>query len=244
MLDRFTHTFAIYEADALPAEYIGKMFAIAPHRHYVVCTDIAPQGSTFHTHDLEQVITPGKQPGDEWFTPVDIQVGLDGAMYIADWHAAQANHFRSAEGQTSPEFGRIYRLAGKETPPAKPFDLGALPSEQLIKQYMGNPNPWYRQQVLRLLGDRKDRTQIPLLGSMVRESTGQTALEALWGLNLCGGFDDAFAMEALHHADPHVAALGGSADRRRNKSTPEVAKHLATMAAKDINRTGQHGAAC
>ena len=37
--------------------------AIAPH-HYVVCTDIAlPQSSTFRTHDLEQVITAGKQPG-------------------------------------------------------------------------------------------------------------------------------------------------------------------------------------
>lgn len=203
-VDRFTHTFAIYEADALPERYIGKMFAIAPHRHYVVCTDLLPQGSTFRTEDIAKVVTTGNEPRDDWFTPVDIQIGPDGALYIADFYKVQANHYRSAQGQTDPSFGRIYRLAAKDGHPAPPFDLGRLPTEELVAQYLGHPNRWYREQVLRLLGDRKDRTAIPLLASMVRDKTGQLALDALWGLNLSGGFDDAFALEALAHPDPHV----------------------------------------
>ena len=44
----------------------------------------------------------------------------------------------------------------------------------------------------------------------------QPALEALWGLNLCGGFDEAEATAALDHADPFVrlwaVRLLGAAD--------------------------------
>src|SRR5262249_40076818 len=39
---------------------------------------------------------------------------------------------------------------------------------------------------------------------MVKEQTGQLALEALWALNLSGGFNETVAFETLNHADPYL----------------------------------------
>ena len=44
----------------------------------------------------------------------------------------------------------------------------------------------------------------PLLKTMLRDELGQAALEALWAINLCGGFNPEFAGETLKHANPHV----------------------------------------
>lgn len=229
-LDRFTHTFVFYEADALPAEYIGKIFAIAPHRHYVVTTDIFPRGSTFATQDIGKVITTGKQPKDDWFTPVDIQIGPDGALYIADWYAVQPAHYRAAQGLASPGLGRIYRLSALDARPAPAFDLAKLSSQDLIENYLDHPNPWYRNQALLLLGDRKDPKLIPLLANQVRKNTGQIALEALWALNLSGGFDNAFALEALDHPDAHVRRWAVRLIGDNRSAPTEIAAKFAAMA--------------
>ena len=39
---------------------------------------------------------------------------------------------------------------------------------------------------------------------MVRDNTGQLALEALWALNLSGGLSEEFALSSLDHGDPYV----------------------------------------
>lgn len=228
-VDRFTHTFSIYEGAALPEEYAGKMIAIAPHRHYVVLSDVIPRGSTFQTHDLRKLVTPGDQPQDDFFTPVDIQIGPDGALYIADWSANQANHYRSSEGKTNPDLGRVYRLSAATARPGTSIDLGKLPSEELIRRYLGHPNRWYREQVLRLLGDRKDKSLIPTLATMVRENVGQFSLDAFWALNLSGGFDEKFAPEALAHRDPYVRLWAVRLIGDNNSAAPALAARLAAM---------------
>ena len=229
-VDRFTHTFAIYEGASFPAEYDGKIFAVAPHRHYIVETELDPLGSAFRTHDLQKVVTPGPQPEDDFFTPVDIQIGPDGALYIADWRARQANHYRSSEGQTNPELGRVYRISAENYRPAGVFDLGKLSSRELIDKYIGHSNRWYREQVLQLLGDRKDASLIPILKELVRKSDGQYTLDALWALNLSGGFDDAIALEALAHKESHVRRWAVRLIGDRNTASPSIAAKLAELA--------------
>jgi len=228
--ERFTHTFAVYEADAFPSQYIGKVFAIAPHVHYVVCSEIDPLGSTFQTHDLQKVIVPGDEARDHWFTPVDIELGPDGALYIADWYAAQANHYLSSQGKTNPDLGRVYRLASPGAPTGYRFDMGRLPSEELTAKFLSSPNPWYRSQALRLLGDRKDRSQILLLKRMLKEDQGQTALEALWALNIVGGFDDEAARVAIGHSDPYVRRWAIRLIGDAGTTAPDIAAQLAVLA--------------
>ena len=94
---------------------------------------------------------------DTWFRPVDIKLGPDGELYIADWYDRQVNHYRNHEGQIEPGDGRIYRLKARNAGSAvKPLDLSSLSTSELVKR-LSDPNKWTRQTALRLIGDRKDR---------------------------------------------------------------------------------------
>src|SRR5207237_162704 len=79
---RFTHTFLIYESEALPAPYRGKLFGVEPLQGQVVLSDVFRDRSSFGTKDLSRPISTT----DQWFRPVDIKEGPDGAVSVADMH--------------------------------------------------------------------------------------------------------------------------------------------------------------
>ena len=197
---RFTHTFVIDEADALPARYRGVLFGVAPLLNHVVMSDVIADGSSLRTRDIGHAVTTT----DSWFRPVDITLGPDGALYIADWYDRQIGHYRNHEGQIDPGSGRIYRLGAKRvSAPSRAADLAALATPELVHR-LSDSNRWVRQTALRLIGDRKDPSVAPELHQLVMDRTGQTALEALWALNLVGGLDESTALHALDHADRYV----------------------------------------
>lgn len=224
---RFTHTFVIYEGNTLPERYRGKLFGVAPLLSHVVYSEIEPDGSSFKTKDLGHPLTTT----DNWFRPVDIKAGPDGALYVADWYDKQTNHYRNHEGQIDTSNGRIYRLRAKDAPPLPAFDLGKLSTTELVA-LLEHPDKWHRQTALRLLGDRKDAAALPALREMVAAKTGQPALEALWGLNLCGGFNEEAAAKWLDHADPYVrlwtVRLLGDARVVSQNTALRLARHALT----------------
>ncbi len=198
---RFTHNFVIYEGGGLPARYGGHLFGVEPLQGRIVDSEIQTDGSSFKTRDVGRPVTSE----DRWFRPVDIKVGPDGAMYVCDWYDQQVNHFRNHEGKMDAVNGRVYRLKAKGAGPIKPFDLRS----QSLSEWIGllaDQNKWTRQTALRLLGDKHDRRGVEPLKKLLASATGQTALEALWGVYACGGFDEPTGLAALDHADPHVRA--------------------------------------
>jgi putative heme-binding domain-containing protein len=197
-VERFTHNFILYDGGAFPAAFAGKLFGIEPLQGRVVESEMAADGSSFTNWDLGHPVTTS----DRWFRPVDIKVGPDGAIYLADWYDSQINHYVSHE-EIDKTRGRIYRLRPKGARPIQPFDLGKLSTAELAG-LLSQSNKWFRQEALRLIGDRKDASAIPLFTRMTRTNTGQLALESLWALNLSGGFTDEIAAEMLRHADPYV----------------------------------------
>jgi len=196
---RFTHNFVIYEGGSLPEAYRGRLFGVEPLQGRVVMSDVARNTSSFKTQDVGHPVTSS----DQRFRPVEIKAGPDGALYVADMYEPLISHRQHFEGQIDKQNGRIYRLRAKDAPPLEPFDLGSKTSDELI-DVLGHPNKWFRQTALRLLADRRDASLVPKLRTLIAEQTGQLALEALWALNLSGGFDEAVALQLLRHADPHV----------------------------------------
>lgn len=198
---RFTHNFVIYEGAALPLAYQGKLFGVQPMLSHVVYSEVTADGSTFQTKDLGHAI----KTTDPWFRPVDIKVGPDGAIYVADLYEGQIAHLRHHDGEIDRTNGRIYRLKAKGAKAIKPFDWSNQTAAQLVN-FLKDENKWGRRTALRLLGDRKDASVRPILEKQLSEQTGQLALEALWALNLSGGLTEAVAMKALDHANPQVVA--------------------------------------
>jgi putative membrane-bound dehydrogenase-like protein len=178
---RFSHSFIIYEADTLPEKYFGQLLGIVPLHNRVQVAQLVPDGSSLKTRDTERVV----ESADKWFRPVDIKVGPDGGVYLADWYDIRLSHVDPHDNWDKSN-GRIYRLTKKGAPTLKPFDLAKASDDELIKT-LSHPNKWWRQMALRVLGDRANPNLIPKLNQIMRSDNGQLALEALWAAYLSQG---------------------------------------------------------
>ncbi|MFN9363216.1 MAG: PVC-type heme-binding CxxCH protein [Planctomycetota bacterium] len=234
-VERFTHTFEIYEGPALPERYRGKLIGLAPHSHYIVASEIDAEGSGRQTRDLGKVIVPGDQPRDNWFTPVDIQTGPDGNLYLADWYAVQVNHYRGHEGQTNPDLGRVYRLKGKAGENYRLDGLDSASSEQLASDWLVHPNRWQRETALRLLAERRAVEVEPILRQHLRSSDSQTALNGLWALYQLGRFTPAVGAEALNHPASEVRMWAVRLVGDQQGELLQLVGALQELAARDSN---------
>ena len=227
---RFTHNFIVYEGVGLPDRYFEKIMGVEPLQGRVVMSDRTAVGSSFKTLDTGHPI----KTSDRWFRPVDIKAGPDGGVYLCDWYDDQVNHYRNHEGRIDPKNGRVYRLRAKGASNLKSFDLANYSTSKLI-DLLKSDDKWYRQTALRLLGDRKDTAALPLLDEILSKEKGQTALEALWAINLCGGFNPQYAVKTLRHSNPYVRLWTVRLLGDEKVMPEETAKLLSLLASGETN---------
>lgn len=227
---RFTHTFVLHEGSGLPEAYRGRLFGVAPLLSHVVSSVVERDRSSFKTRDVGYPLTSS----DPWFRPVDIQVGPDGALYVADFYEQRIDHASHYQGRTHRESGRIYRIRAKDTPPQAAPDLQRLSTDELVER-LQHGNRWHRQTAQRLLAERRDATAIPKLEQMLRQQTGQASLESLWALYRLGGWSQQLASEALQHPDPYVRAWCVRLLCDDRQVAPELASQLADLAASEAH---------
>jgi putative heme-binding domain-containing protein len=237
---RFTHCTIIYEGGALPEAYNGKLFGVHPLMSHVVYSRLDRDGSTFKTEDLGHAI----DSTDHWFRPVDIKVGPDGAIYVADMYEGQIAHLLHHEGQIDKTNGRIYRLKAKGAAPLAPFDLSKRSPAELV-ELLRSPNKWFRRAALRLLGDRPDPALAPQLLRKLEDDKGMTSLELLWAIHACGGFNESVALKTLAHSNPFVRLwtvrlLGDEA----KELSPPLADRLVALARGESNVEVRSQLAC
>jgi putative heme-binding domain-containing protein len=158
-------------------------------------------------------------------------------------YEGQIAHLRHHEGKIDITNGRIYRLQNPQAKPLKPFDLGKLTTPELVA-LLRHKNKWFRRTALRLLADRKDRTAIPLLRKMLDGPPGQDVLEALWGLNLCGAFNDKLAVKTLEHKDPYVRLWTVRLLGDNKQVSRPIARKLADMARLEPSVAARSQLAC
>ncbi|MCP4783044.1 MAG: c-type cytochrome [Fuerstiella sp.] len=222
---RFSHALVKYEADALPSRYQGRLFSVDPLHRNVIVSEIQPQGSSFATVDIGDALVSD----DIGFRPVAIATGPDGGVYVADFYEEFIAHGQHYQGQIDPDSGRVYRLRAKTSNTLPQFDLRQSTSDQLI-DLLKHPNKWHRRTALRLLADRRDQSAIPRLLAMIQDADSQTALEALWALNLVGGFNEDVASATLSHRNPMVRFWTVRLLGDRQDISTETGRRLALLA--------------
>ncbi len=233
--ERFTHNFIIYHGGALPQRYDGKLFGIEPLQGRVVLSDITPDSSTFKTRDIERVVTSS----DSWFRPVDIKIGPDGAIYIADWYDRQVTHTRNQEGHIDKEHGRIYRLRRKGARPLARFDLARLSTGELA-QTLNHSNLWFRLYAARLASERSDFSMTKLRVAP-RNGTVPPDLETLWSLYQSDYFSNLFLSGGIvrgitNNPDPHYRIwLARLLTDKPAKLPDDSARLLAQAASRETN---------
>ncbi|MGY8655348.1 MAG: PVC-type heme-binding CxxCH protein [Verrucomicrobiia bacterium] len=226
--ERFSQTFCIYEGGAFPEKYHHAVVAGNSLHNRVVASKLIPDTSTFRTKDYPPLVLAK----DRWFRPVDIKVGPDGAVYVADWYDSRLTHVDPRDNWHKSS-GRIYRLKAKGAKPLKPFDLSKQSNAELVKVLTTHKNKWFRHEAVRVLGDRKDKSIIPQLRRIVMADDSPRALDALWALNLSGGFDNEVALRALESENPHMRRWAVRLVGDAKKTTPKVAAELKDLAVRE-----------
>jgi putative membrane-bound dehydrogenase-like protein len=212
----------LFYGDALPGDYYGNSFTCEPagnlvHRDVLVAngvTDMAKRG--YPTNEF--LASP-----DNWFRPVNLANGPDGAIYVCDMYRKTIEHpeylpeatrkvtdFESGKGM-----GRIYRIVSEsKTQAPKPkvamhkIDLGRMTSRELVEEFE-NQNIWWRMTAQRLLLERKDEKAVQALKVMATKGkTGASRVHGLRMLEGLGKLEDADVEKALNDSDAGVREHG------------------------------------
>jgi putative heme-binding domain-containing protein len=207
----------IYQGAALPDQFNNVCIAPNIRQNAVRWYPFETKGSTFATRQGGDFLVSS----DPWFRPVDMLVGPDGAVYVADWYDIHLSHAspvnRSQWYMPSRDDGRIWRVSAKGTKPA-PLPGSAASSQPLGKppdqlsandviRLLDYPNAWQRRELWPILGEHPLSPLTPVLHARFDSATDEVrSLEALWALYLNGGFDDAFALRALSHPGQSIRA--------------------------------------
>jgi len=89
------------------------------------------------------------------FRPIDVRLGPDGALYVADWSNPVINHgevdFR--DPRRDKHMGRIWRITKKGAPALKWADLTKIPARDLTLK-ISSDSQWERQQATGVLSAR------------------------------------------------------------------------------------------
>lgn len=179
-IQRFTH--AMFMLDRFwNSDATRRMFAIDPLHRKLIETELAPDGSTYSTNDIRDIVSSS----DKWFRPVAITEGPDGGVYVCDWYDFQVAHIYAHTGQLDKERGRVYRLVRNQesesvtSPPITTIE-GAM-------QQLRSPIRWQRDQARRWIASRPENVRWQeTLASALESEKGDVALEILWTVHACG----------------------------------------------------------
>ena len=161
---------------------------------------------------------------DPWFRPVDLQIGPDGALYVADFYNRIIGHYEvplTHEGRDRTS-GRIWRIVytGAEN---RPTDLTRQTLAGVIGE-LGGPNHTRRMLAMNHLVDSVGDKAVPVLRHFINSSSanenhrtfGMWVIERLGGLP--GEMVTAFANDGSEQVRSHVMRVLG---QRKKVGTPE-----------------------
>jgi putative heme-binding domain-containing protein len=222
----------------LPPEMQGQLVTHDFRGHRVCRFQVRENGSGYTSQQLPELIK-STHPA---FRPIDVRMGPDGAIYVADWYNPIIQHgevdFR--DPRRDKTHGRIWRITYKGRPLVKRPKLAGATIEQLLN-YLRAGEDWTRLQAKRQLHERGADKVLPKLRDFVAgmpDDAGHDLerLEALW---VFLGFDvpePALLDRLLRGKDGRVRAaavrvLADWADR-----VPDAAKRLAAAVADEHPR--------
>ena len=155
----------IYQGTNFPAEYQGKIFMCNTHGRRLNVNRLERSGSGFvgrREPDFMMVKNP-------WFRGVDIKMGPEGAMYVADWSDNGECHDHDGIHRTS---GRIYRIAYGTPKPFKPVQPLVDQASKALLDNVTSHDAWLARHSLRILQERqpseariRDASDLPLLAA-------------------------------------------------------------------------------
>ncbi len=191
-----------YNGTAFPEEYrnsfySGDVVASRVSRNTVTYNGSTPQAK------LEKDFLVSEDP---WFRPVDIKIGPDGAMYIADFYNRIIGHYEVPLDHPGRDrkSGRIWRVTYKGQT-EKPIDWSKASLDELLK---GLGSSIFSQRMLasNRLVEHKSSEAVGPLKTLIKDSkaTSEQKAHALWVLKRLNSLSHEELAQAAKSKDQEV----------------------------------------
>lgn len=209
----------LYTARNFPEEYWNRIaFVNEPTGRVVHRAILEPDGSGYKEKDGWNFVASA----DEWFAPVQSEVGPDGAVWVIDWYNFIIQHnptpkgFQTGKGNAyinplrDRTHGRIYRIVYNDAKPQQIKKLDKNDPKGLLTGIQSD-NMFWRITAQRLIVESDNKQVVPGLYKIIQNKSvdqigiNAPAVHALWtlrGLGLLNGSNHealAVAEEALTH---------------------------------------------
>ena len=240
-----------YTARSFPKSYWNRAaFVCEPTMRVVHHALIEPKGAGFTEKDGWNFMAGS----DEWFGPVQAEVGPDGALWVADWYNFIIQHNVFVERQaparmvlpfeeqprgqgnafSSPlrdvNFGRVYRVVYKKAKPYTPITLKKSDTAGLIAALQSD-NMFWRMTAQRLLVESKNQTVLPELFQLIAKTDvdeiglNSPAVHAIWTLNGLGALAGSNA-EALRVVSAALSHPAAGVRKAALETMPQTGQTL------------------
>ncbi len=205
---------AIYTADAFPPQYQGNHFSVDNAQNLVHRCLLEPDGLGYSARrPRRDEQTEFLLSDEQWFRPVNLSVGPDGALYIVDMYRDIIEDYSAIPRFLQQLYvesiiagsdkGRIWRVVHGDRAELPRVDLTKLTCAQLVDE-LTSRNSWHRQTAQRLLVEKADRTVAALLEALALEgATAPMRLHALYTLDGLSSLTPELLSRAVR--DPHFA---------------------------------------
>jgi putative heme-binding domain-containing protein len=225
----------ILSGSHVPDEMQGVMIAPDFRGHRINAYRLAPSGSSYSSTRIDDFLSSSHRA----FRPIDVKMGPDGAVYIADWYNPIIQHgevdFRDERRDHSR--GRIWRMTFKDRPLVAQKNFANATDESLLESTI-SPERHNREMARRELRNRRSPELLSKLQSWEKKRKNDfERLEALWNnqalnltqsdlLHTLAGSDDpryrAAALRVLYHRHHEVADAGPLLKKAIKDENPQV----------------------
>jgi putative heme-binding domain-containing protein len=184
---------------------------------------------------------------DPWFRPVMLDLGPDGAIYVADFYNRIIGHYEVPLDHPGRdrERGRVWRIVykGNKEVRSSRFDLSTMTDSKLVAE-LGSPNITRRTLATDQLVERLGKPAAKRLSRMVndKKATPSQKAHGLWALSRLGSLDEKTLATMAGDKDRTVRVHAMRVLSETEHWTPQQAE-LARKGASDTDPYVQRAAA-
>ena len=206
----------------------------------VVRYELIENGAGFSAKVLKPLIS-SKHPN---FRPVDVKMGPDGAVYVADWYNSIINHAQHdfRDPRRDHDHGRIWRITHKERPLVSKPKLVGLSIEEQIEN-LASPETWTRHQARKELSEQDPDRVLAALESWVASLDTNTPdydhhlVEAMWACQNVERVSEDILKRVLATKDGRARSAGARMIRYWHEQLSDPIAMIAKTSADSFPRT-------